>query len=140
MKGIFVKKVKPQYTTVITTLDVWEDNVVQNGTIVAKKGEIKPYQTVVAVGDNVRCVKEGDFVIINLINYVKRNFEEDSLKEGMNNMQEEKVFDVPQVAIGDKIYAKLAERDIEYVILDYEEVELETASANSDALDNNNLL
>ena len=134
MKDIIIKKLKPQYTTVIVTMDTYEDNVVLDGVIAAKKGALKMYQRVISVGGSVRSVKEGDLVLLNLQNYITRKFEEDTLKEGMDKMKDVLVYDFPKIFIGGQLYAKLQERDIEGVIEDYEEVEIETASNENNLL------
>lgn len=134
MKDIIIKKLKPQYTTVIVTMDTYEDNVVLDGVITAKKGALKMHQRVISVGGSVRSVKEGDLVLLNLQNYITRKFEEDSLKEGMDKMKDVLVYDFPKIFIGGQLYAKLQERDIEGVIEDYEEVEIETTSNENNLL------
>jgi hypothetical protein len=70
MKDIKITKIKPPFTTVITTLNVYEEDLIIDGVVRVPKGSLKLYQTVVAVGPNVRDVKEGDFVLLNLQNYI----------------------------------------------------------------------
>ena len=62
---IKIKKIKPMFTAILTTMDTYEDDVTCNSIIVKTKGTIKEYQKVVAVGDTVRSVKVGDLVCIN---------------------------------------------------------------------------
>ena len=135
MKDIVIKKFKPLYTEIITTMDVYEEDVVIDGRIVAPKGAMKMYQKVIAAGETARCVHEGDFVLLDLRNYVKQKFREDSLKEGMEKLEDVKVFDFPKIFLNGVWYAKLQERDVEGIIEDHEFIEVETAS-NED----NNLL
>lgn len=131
MKDLKIKKLKPQFTTVITTLDVYEDNLIEDGIVVAPKGALKLYQRVVAVGPNVRELKEGDLVLLNLQNYLKRKWKENSVKEDMENMEESFVYDFPKIIIDGKLYAKLQDRDIDGIIEDYEEVEIIESESDS---------
>lgn len=134
MKDIIVKKLKPQYTTVIVTMDTYEDNVVIDGIIAAPKGTLKMYQRVVSVGSSVRNIKEGDLVLLNLQNYIVRKFDENDIKDGMDKLKDKIVYEFPKIFIDGQLYAKLQERDIEGVIEEYEEVEIETASNDNNLL------
>lgn len=131
MKDLKIKKLKPQFTTVITTLDVYEDNLIEDGIVVAPKGALKLYQRVIAVGPNVREIKEGDLVLLNLQNYLKRKWKENSIKEDIENMEESYVYDFPKIIIGGEMYAKLQDRDIDGIIEDYEEVEITESEKGS---------
>jgi uncharacterized protein YeeX (DUF496 family) len=131
MKDIKIKKIKPQFTTVITTLDVYGDNLIKDGIVVAPKGALKLYQRVIAVGPNVREIKEGDLVLLNLQNYIKRKWKENSIKEDIENMEESYVYDFPKILIDGQVYAKLQDRDIDGIIEDYEEVEITESESDS---------
>lgn len=128
MKELKIKKIKPQFTTVITTLNVYEDNLVQDGIVVAPKGALKLYQTVVAVGPSVRGIKEGDLVLLNLQNYMKMKHKNSSIAEKISEMEEEIVFDFPKMFLDGKIYGKFQDRDIDGVVEDYEEFEVEESN------------
>ena len=131
MKDLKIKKLKPQFTTVITTLDVYEDNLIEDGIVVAPKGALKLYQRVIAVGPNTREIKEGDLVLLNLQNYIKRKWKENSIKEDIENMEESYVYDIPKILINGQVYAKLQDRDIDGIIEDYEEVEITESEKDS---------
>lgn len=130
MKDIKIKKIKPQFTTVITTLDTYEDNLIEDGVVVAPKGALKLYQRVVAVGSTVREIKEGDLVLLNLQNYIKRKWKENSIKEDMENMEEEFVYDFPRMFLDGEMYGKFQDRDIDGIITDFEEVEVEKSHSS----------
>jgi hypothetical protein len=125
MKEIRIKKIKPQFTTVITTLNVYEDNLIEDGMVVAPKGALKLYQTVVSVGPNVRGIKEGDLVLLNLQNYMKVKHKNSAIAEKISEMEEEVVFDFPKMFLNGKIYGKFQDRDIDGVIEEFEEFEVE---------------
>jgi uncharacterized protein YeeX (DUF496 family) len=130
MKDIKIKKIKPQFTTVITTLDTYEDNLIEDGVVVAPKGALKLYQRVVAVGSTVREIKEGDLVLLNLQNYIKRKWKENSIKEDIANMEEEFVYDFPRMFLDGEMYGKFQDRDIDGIITDFEEVEVEKSHSS----------
>lgn len=134
MKDIIIKKIKPQFTTVITTLDCYDEDVVIDGVITYPKGELKLYQRVVAVGDSVRNIKEGDLVLLNLANHISRKYKENSVKEDMDTMIDVPVYDFPTISIGGELYGKFQDRDIEGIIEDYEEVEIQTSVSTNKLL------
>jgi uncharacterized protein YeeX (DUF496 family) len=124
MKDIKITKIKPPFTTVITTLDVYEEDLIVDGIVRVPKGSLKLYQKVVAVGPNVRDIKEGDLVLLNLQNYVKRKYRDNSIKEDISEMEEEYTFDIPKIIINDTLYGKFQERDMDGVIEEFEEIEV----------------
>lgn len=71
---------------VITTCNKYDSNVKLSGTNLldsSKADTIKEYQTVVAVGSNVRGIEPGDTVFINPNRYMIRKHQEGSLKDGV---------------------------------------------------------
>ena len=127
MKDIKINEIKPLFTTIITTLDVYEEDLIENGALKAPQGALRMYQKVLAVGDSVRGVKVGDIVLLNFENYIKRKYKENSLKEDMSAQEDEYVFDIPRILIGGKICGKFQDRDVEGVITEFEEFETEQA-------------
>lgn len=124
MKDIKIIKIKPPFTTVITTLNVYEEDLIIDGVVRVPKGSLKLYQTVVAVGPNVRDIKEGDFVLLNLQNYIKKKYRDNSIKEDISEMEEEYTYDIPKIIINDTLYGKFQERDMDGVIEEFEEIEV----------------
>lgn len=82
---IHITKIHPLFTTVITTADKFEDDMTNRGVIISKKGEIKEWQKVIAVGSSVRDINVGDMVMINFANYVVRKYSKDSIQNDMDN-------------------------------------------------------
>jgi co-chaperonin GroES (HSP10) len=80
-----IKEIKPLFTNILVTGNKYEKDEKQNGLIIAKKGDLKLYQTVKAVGSMVRDVKVGDQVMINPANYLVRKFSKDSVQNDMDN-------------------------------------------------------
>ena len=78
-----IKKIKPMFNQVVTTMDMYRDVIRNSGVIdAARSNTIKEYQTVIAVGDAVRSVKPGDVVFINPRRYMKI-----SHKDGMKDLE-----------------------------------------------------
>ena len=127
MKDIKINEIKPLFTTIITTLDVYEEDLIENGALKAPQGSLRMYQKVLAVGSSVRDVKAGDTVLLNFSNYIVRKFKENSIKEDMSAQEDEYVYDIPRILIGGKICGKFQDRDVEGVITDFEEFETEQA-------------
>jgi hypothetical protein len=142
MKELKVKKVKLLFNNVITTFDRYtqEDCKLPSGlydtTLV---GALKPYQTVVCVGPQVKPeITVGSLVKINPSRYEVRSMRQDTLKASMDEHYRENVkykFNVieldsiPHLFIGDN--------DIEYVIEEWEEIE---PSDSKLILPNNNII
>ena len=127
MKDIRINEIKPLFTTIITTLDVYEEDLIENGALKAPQGSLRMYQKVLAVGSSVRDVKVGDTVLLNFSNYIVRKFKENSIKEDMSAQEDEYVYDIPRILIGGKICGKFQDRDVEGVITNFEEFETEQA-------------
>ena len=122
---IRIKKIKPLFTSVVTTMDRYtEDVTLESGLIDTTKqqGGIKEYQTVVAVGGSVRDIKVGDLVCINPIRYAVKKHQEGSLKDGVITDNPVIRFDFPTIEMNGKQYLYLQDRDIDFVIEEFEEI------------------
>lgn len=82
---LHIKKVKPLFTSVITTGDKFEEDMVEGGLIIARKGDLKLWQKVIAVGSCVRDIEVGDMVMINADNYAVRKYDKNSIQNDMDN-------------------------------------------------------
>lgn len=123
---IIVKKIKPMFTALITTMDRYEtDNFTKSGIIDAtkQKGALKEYQTVLSIGSSVRDIKVGDLVSINPTRFAVMKHKEGSFKDGViqDNQVLEYKFDI--IKIDNKDHLLLQDRDIEFIIEEYEEIE-----------------
>lgn len=120
---IRIKKVTPMFNGVITTMDKYEDDITDNGIIIKKKNSIKEYQKVVAVGCQVREVKEGDLVKVDPSAYQVMKHKPGSLKDGVidDNVVVSCNFNTIKIDGVEHLY--LYERDIAYIINEYEEVD-----------------
>lgn len=118
-----LKKIKPLYNGIVTTMDAYEKDVFQNGILVIQKGALKEFQTVISIGDSVRNIKEGDVVKINPMRYAIKKYEDGSLKDGVITENPVVKYNFNIVEINDKGCLLLMDRDIDYVVEEYEEVE-----------------
>lgn len=82
---LHIKSIKPLFTNLITTGDKFTEDMVESGLIIAKKGEMKLWQKVIAIGSSVRDIKVGDMVMINADNYVVRKYDKNSLQNDLDN-------------------------------------------------------
>ena len=101
------------------------DDKDEAGIIIASKGDIKPYQTVVAVGDDVKKVKPGDVVAINFYKYAEFKEDPNSLKAmGGNRMVSLHLNEVELVDENDEVVRCfiIDERDVKYILVDFDEV------------------
>lgn len=117
-----IKKFKPVFTGLLTTMDVYDHDVFKNGLLVIKKGTIKEYQKVLATGDTVRNTKVGDLVLIDPKNYIKMKHSDGSLRDGVVTDNMAISYDFELLEIDGKLCMHLQDRDIRGIIEEYEEV------------------
>ena len=55
------------------------------GLIVAKQGDLKVWQKVIAIGSSVRDINVGDMVMINIANYAVKKYSKDSIQNDLDN-------------------------------------------------------
>lgn len=115
-----IKKIKPLFTKIVVTKDIYEYEKDFDGIITHQSGSVKEYQKVIAVGDAVRNINEGDLVCINPDRYAVRKYQENSLKKDLLN---NKIvgYNIPTVKIDNKEYLIIDNNDVVYVVEDYED-------------------
>lgn len=122
---IKIKKLRPMFTNIVTTMNLYEDYEILDSGIIdgtKQKGELKEYQTVLAVGSAVRDINVGDVVCINPIRYAQYNHDKNSIK---SSITDNKVvgYNFNVVEIDGKDCLLLHDQDIRYIIEEYEEVQ-----------------
>lgn len=133
MKTIKLKKIKPMFTSILTTADKFTEQRYMPGTMIidptASKTGLKEYQTVIAVGDSVRGIKPGDLVCINPERYAVRKYKKDSVREQMEEYNNVVVsYNFHMVEVDGKDCLFIDDRDIDFVVEEYEQVEEEVVS------------
>lgn len=118
-----IKDIRPVYTRLLTTAEKYQEDQTNGVLLDTSKleGRYKEYQKVVRVGSSVREVSVGDTVLIDPSRYMKRKFSDNSLREDFvdNPIVE---INIPTVTMDGVDYFMIEERDIAYVIQDYEEL------------------
>lgn len=121
-----IKKIKPLFTAVVVTANVYPRDYKERGLISPKANKLKEYQTVIAVGDSCRGVEEGDLVCIDLSSYAQWKYKKNSVKSDMEELHNEIVgYNVPQIEIDGKDYLYLDIRDIKYIVQEFDDKENE---------------
>ena len=123
-----IKEIQPIAQQLLVTENVYEkDDFTESGILVNKRGDIKNYQTVIAVGNDVEWVKPGDVIMVNFAKYAINKIDPNSLRAGDDNN--------PVVGLrlneveltGDDGNTQtgfiIDRRDIMYILKDYEEVQ-----------------
>lgn len=82
---LHIKKIRPLFTSIVTTGDKFDKDMVDGNIIIARKGDLKLWQKVIAVGSTVRDIKVDDMVMINAENYMVKRYDTNSLQNDMDN-------------------------------------------------------
>lgn len=121
-----LRKVTPIGSQVLVTKNLYGwDDFDAFGIIIHKRGELKTYQQVLAVGKDVSFVKPGDTVEINLYKYAVFKDDSNSVKAMNDNpIVELRLNEVEMVdAEGEPITCIIIDqRDIRYIMDDFDEV------------------
>lgn len=122
-----LKKIKPIGCKVLVTENVYGyDDENAAGIIVNKKGDLKNYQEVIAIGEDVKFVKPGDVVKINFYKYVVTKENPNSLKaiHGENPVVDLNLDEVELVDDKGEVIPcfLIDQRDVEYIMEDFDEV------------------
>ena len=118
-----IKKIKPLFNKILTTMDLYDNPMTEDGIIDGSKedGGIKEYQTVIAVGSTVKCVKPGDLVVINPARYQVMKHKEGSLKDGVITDNPVISYNFPILVVDDRPCLYLYDSDVDFVIKEWEE-------------------
>ena len=119
-----LKKIKPVGSQVLVTKNLYDWDDFQEGILIHKRGDLKSYQQVVAVGDDVKFVKPGDMVEINFYKYAVLKEDAASVKATYDNPIVG--FRLNEVDMVDKKNKPITcilidQRDVKFIMEDYEE-------------------
>ena len=119
-----VKKIRPLFTSLITTMDKYEQDVKIGGLIDTSKqqGGLKEYQKVLAVGSSVRDIKVGDIVCVNPTRFAVRKHQAGSLKDGIVTDNPVTTYNFDVVEMDGKQCLLLQDRDIDFIIEEWEDI------------------
>lgn len=119
-----VRKIRPMFTSLITTMDKYEQDMMVGDLIDIhrKEGSLKEYQRVLAVGSSVRDIKVGDLVWVNPTRFGVKKHQEGSLKDGIITDNPVITYNFDVVEMDGKQCLLLQDRDIDFIIEEYEEV------------------
>lgn len=118
-----IKKIKPLFNKILTTMDLYDNTMTEDGIIDGSKedGGIREYQTVLAVGPTVKCVKPGDLIVINPSRYQIVKHKEGSLKDGVITDNPVIGYNFPILMVDDRPCLYLYDSDVDFVIKEWEE-------------------
>ena len=111
------------FNRILVTADKYEEDVKQGGVVVVTAGTLKEYQKVISIGDTVRGIKEGDFVLINPARYAIKKHKEGSLKDGIISDNPVVSYNFNFINVNGTVCILLYDQDVDYVIQEYEETE-----------------
>lgn len=127
METINIKKIRPLFSAVLTTAEKYEEDETTAGGIIdptKKKGTLKEYQRVVAVGEYIKNINVGDLVCIDPKDYAIRKFNQNSVKADI--MQNEVMgYNFNIVELDGVPHLLLKDKDITFVVEDFEPIEIE---------------
>lgn len=115
-----ITKIKPMFTDLIITADRFDRDITEGGIVVANKGDLKSYQTVIAVGDAIRNIAVGDKVMVNFEVFAEHKIPVNSVKKDMDVNDPIVRYNIPWVNMVDadgnnKVYIRIPDRAIEFV-------------------------
>ena len=118
MSTLKIKKIKPMFNRVLTTCDLYTEDLMTDGIIDSTKveGAIKEYQTVIACGPTVKCVKPGDIVVINPTRYQVMKHKEGTLNDGVIQDNAVLSYNFPIMIVDDTPCLYLYDNDFDFVI------------------------
>lgn len=124
MSTLKIKKIKPMFNRVLTTCDLYTEDLMTDGIIDSTKveGAIKEYQTVIACGPTVKCVKPGDVIVINPTRYQVMKHKEGTLNDGVIQDNAVLSYNFPIMVVDDAPCLYIYDSDIEFAIKDFEMV------------------
>lgn len=124
--AINIKKIRPMFNQVITTMDKYSDEELNDGKIIdvhKVNNPIKEYQKVIAKGPMVKNIEVGDLVMVNPKRYGKMLHKEGSLKDGVITDNPVVSYNFNVIELDHVRYLLLTDQDIDFVIEDYEQEE-----------------
>lgn len=82
---LHITKIRPTFNHILASGDKFNKDMIQNGVIIAGKGDLKLWQTVVAIGPLVRDIKVGDKVMIIPDHFAVKKYNKNSVHNDLDN-------------------------------------------------------
>lgn len=115
-----LNKITPVFNNVLTTKNMYDTDVRDEaGVIVETKGTLKMYQTVLAVGPQVKNCQVGDLIMLDLTRYAQMKHKEGSLHDGVVEDNPAVAYSVPTVKVDGKECLLIGDNAIRFIIEDY---------------------
>ena len=123
-----IKSLKPMFSGILCTANKYNEYQFVAGTNIVDStktvGQLKEYQTVIAIGSMVRNVEVGDVVCINPKNYAEKMYDKNSMKSAMTETYNQVVrYHFNIVEVNDVDHLLIQENDVDFVVTDSEEIE-----------------
>lgn len=120
-----IKSIKPIGSQVLVSKNLYGwDDFNASGIVIHTKGDLKTYQTVLAVGSDVKFVKPGDVVEINFYKYAVFKEDPNSVKAMADNpivglrLNEVELVDKDNEPVSCLL---IDQRDVQYILEDFDE-------------------
>lgn len=116
---LHVTKIQPTFNHVLVTANKFEKDMISNGVIIAGKGDLKLWQTVVAIGSTVRDIKVGDKVMIIPDHFAVKKYNKNSVQNDLDN-NPVLTYNFPFETIDDEKgepqeYLYISDNDVKYI-------------------------
>ena len=134
-----ITSIKPMFNNILTTMNHYDKDEYENGIIMYKKGDLKAYQEVLAVGSAVKGINIGDKVMINPIRYARKKHQDGSLKDGVITDNPIVKYEFNVVTVNNEDCLLLYDQDIMYVF-EGEEIELKANKPSNLILPDNEII
>lgn len=117
--ALHITAIRPMFTSILTTGEKHEEDMKENGIIVANKGDLKAYQKVISVGPSVRDIKVGDTVMIDITHFAVMKYDPNSIKRDMD-LDKVVKWNIPWVIVDDaegkpQDCLLISDRDVKFV-------------------------
>lgn len=121
---LHITKIIPTFNHLLVTADKFAEDMISSGVIIAKKGDLKLWQTVISIGPAVRDIKVGDKVMIIPDHYAVKKYNKNSVQNDLDNnpvLTYNFPFETIDNEKGEAIdHLYLSDNDIRYIFEGYE--------------------
>lgn len=116
-----LSKIRVPFNHVLTTKDLYERDVYEDGMIVKTAGSVKEYQKVITVGNTVSVCKAGDTIIIDPKRYAVMQHKDGENWNGVVKDNPVVGYSIPEVTLNGKNCLLIYDTDVQLILDEYEE-------------------